>query len=286
MKSHRWSKPSLSSGMALIAVLWVVAALSVLVTGMSRTSRGEVRTVAAEKQMQQARAIGDAAINLALQELAGQQVRTTRALVADIVYQGVSVKVAVAPLNGWIDLNTAPQPLLARLYEIAGGVTPDAAQRLAQLTVEVREQRDGQGQAQRFEASEELLRVPGVEYDLYARLSPLVTVYSGASGRVNPLAAPAGVLAVLSGGNEAVALRGNQDRGAGGDQVDTTALDPAFVAISPSRRYRLEAAVPLVEGGTLQVVRVVDVGSSTRDGLPWRTLQSSNSQTFLPRVSQ
>ena len=37
-------------GMVLIAVLWMVAALSILVTGMTRSVREEVRTLALARQ--------------------------------------------------------------------------------------------------------------------------------------------------------------------------------------------------------------------------------------------
>lgn len=273
------SRARRASGVAMIAVLWVVAALSILVTGMSRVTRGEIRVVAAQRQAVQSQAIGDAAITLALQEFVSSATRVSKVIAGTINYRGLIVPVQLVPLNGWIDLNGASIPLLARLYQVAGGLAPDAAQQLAQLTVEARERKDLRGQAERFEAPEDLLRIPGVGYDLYARLSPLVTVYgtSGGGARINPLAAPMGVLTVLANGDEAVARRIVQQRETGAEGIDTTSLDASLVSVSSTRRYRVEAVVPLADGGFVRVARIVDVGASARDGLAWRTLQTERS---------
>lgn len=285
MRVSSASRAAKASGMAMIAVLWVVAALSILVTGMTRVTRGEIRVVATQRQVVQSQAIGDAAITLALQEVMSTPVRASKAVTGTMNYRGVAVPVQLSPLNGWIDLNGASVPLLTRLYQVAGGLSPDAAQQLAQLTVEARERRDLRGQPERFEAPEDLLRIAGVDYDLYARLSPLVTVYgaSGGGARVNPLAAPLGVLMVLANGNEAVARRIVQERETGAEGIDTTSLDASLVSVSSARRYRVEAAVPLADGGIVRVARIVDVGASSRDGLAWRTLQTERSIETMSR---
>jgi len=271
-------------GMALIAVLWVVAALTILVTGFSRLARDEVGLVSSLRQGVVAQAAGDAAIALALQELASRPTPVSRTVQADITYRGLLMTVSVMPLNGLIDVNSAAVPLLARLYEVAGGVSADAAQALAQATVEVRSKAGPTNQADRFEAVEDLLRVPGMDYDLYARLSPLLTVYVRAGGRVNPMAAPLGVLTVLTNGDAAGASRIMQARESGAEGVDTTALDPSYTAVSSVRRYRVEAVVPLADGVQMRVARLVDLGRSSRDGLPWRTLHTERSFEPLSRT--
>lgn len=271
-------------GMALIAVLWVVAALSILVTGFSRVAKDEIGIVASVRQGVVAQATGDAVIALALWEISGTEVPVARVRHADIAYRGVTVPVSVMPLNGLIDINTAPLALLARLYE-AGGLSAEAAQALAQTTVEVRTKPGPTNQPQRFEANEDLLQVPGVDYDLYARLSPLLTVYALASGgRVNPLAAPLDVLTVLANGNLAVAGRIAQERDQGAEGVDTTSLEASFVSVSPTRRYRVSALVPLPDGAEMRISRTVDLGFSSRDGLPWRTLHTERSFEPMSRT--
>ena len=273
-----------ASGMALIAVLWVVAALSILVTGLSRLARDEVGLVSSLRQSVLAQAAGDAAIALALQELAARPAPISRTVQANINFRGQSMSVTVMPLNGLIDINSAAVPLLARVYEVAGGLSADASQALAQSTVELRGKMGPTNQADRFEAVEDLLRVPGMDYDLYARLSPLLTVYVRAGGRVNPMAAPLGVLTVLTNGDVEEASRILQARESGAEGIDTTSLDPSYTAVSSVRRYRVEAIVSLANGVQMRVARVVDLGRSSRDGLPWRTLYTERSFEPLSRA--
>lgn len=270
--------------MALIAVLWVVAALSILVTGFSRLARDELGLVSSMRQGVVAQAAGDAAIALALQELAARAVPVSRTLRANIAYRGQLMSVSVMPLNGLVDINSAAVPLLSRLYEVAGGLPVDTAQALAQATVDVRSKVGPTNRPDRFEAVEELLRVPGMDYDLYARLSPLLTVYVRAGGRVNPMAAPPEVLTVLANGDASVASRVVQERESGAEGIDTTEMDPSYTSVSPVRRYRVEARVPLADGVQMRVARVVDLGFSSRDGLPWRTLYSERSFEPLSRA--
>lgn len=56
-------------GMALLAVLWMVAALTIIVSGLTRSIREEARVMSLSRQNVQAQALGDAAIQLALQAL-------------------------------------------------------------------------------------------------------------------------------------------------------------------------------------------------------------------------
>ena len=271
-------------GMVLIAVLWMVAALSILVTGMTRSVREEVRTLTLARQSVEGMALGDAAIQLVLQEMVSRPANPVTGLVQlQTVYHGVTMEVQVVPLNGLIDLNKAPEALLASLYAVAGGLPAESAFALAHSTVQVREQRDARGAQKRFEAPEDLLQIQGVDYPLYARLSGLVTADLNGTGKVSPLAAPLGVLTVLAAGNVEVASRIAQERAAGAVAVDTTALDAAFVQNTSVRRFRLQARVPLADGAWLNVSRSVDLNARARDGVPWHTFHTSHGIDPVPR---
>lgn len=270
-------------GMVLIAVLWIVAALSILVTGMVRTVREEARVLSQARQRAVAGAIGDAAIHLVLQQLVESPRPVARIVFVDTLYRGTPVRVQVMPLNGLVDVNTADVPLLSQLYAVAGGVPRQAALALAQTTVEVRGLRTAQGEPARFEAPEDLMRVPGVDYELYARLSRLVTAGGRGSGKVNPMAAPFEVLTVLAGGNAAVASRIAALRDAGQEGVDTTALEAGLVDNTAGRTFRLDARVPLADGSWLHVFRSVSLSGSNREGLPWRTFQMDYGFEAMPR---
>jgi general secretion pathway protein K len=280
-------KPSpasaVQSGMVLIAVLWIVAALSIIVTGLTRSVRQEARVLAQARASVVAQAQGDAALQLVLQDLAARPATPNRLGYIDTTYRSVPVRVEVMPLNGLIDINNAPEALLTRLYTIAAGLPPSTAQTLAQATVQARERKDAKGVAERFEANEDLLRVPGIGYPLYARLAPLVTADLRGAGKVNPMAAPPEVLAVLAAGRADVAARIADARLAGQEGIDTTGLDAAFIDNNTSgRRLRLRARVPLATGAFLYVTRYVELSGRGRTGLPWYTYQSELSYDPLP----
>lgn len=261
-----------SRGLALVAVLWIVAALAVMVTSLSHAVRQEVRAVSTSRQALAAQALGQGSIHLVLQDLAARLDRPARAFWIDAHYAGVPVTVHVLPLNGLIDLNNAPQGLLALLFQHGGGVDPGRAQSLAAAAVAWRSALDTRGRAVGFEAAEDLLRVPGVDYPLYARLATLVSADLRGSGRVNVHAAPPEVLAVLAGGDRGRAEALAVARDAGQPTLDLTALRGEYVeTLAATSRYRLLARVPLAAGTFLQVMRTVDFAAA-RHGVPWRIL--------------
>ncbi|WP_232727880.1 general secretion pathway protein GspK [Acidovorax sp. 69] len=259
--------------MALLAVLWIVAALSIIATGTTRTIRTESRAIVQARQQVEAEALGDGAIQMALQALVASNQPLARTVLTEITYRGVTMQVQVMPLNGLVDINMAGRPLLERLLVVAGGLPAEAALATAQAIVQMRERRDARGGLQRFEAEEDLLRVPEIDYDLYARLESLLTADLQGSGRVNPLAAPVGVLAVLAAGNIASATQIAAARDAGQTGVDTTALDGSLLDASVSRRIRVQARVPLADGGHVLVSRKVDLNARTPNGAPWHTFR-------------
>ena len=267
-----------SEGMALIAVLWIVAALSIMISGVQTSVRSEIRIVGAGRQALEAVALGEAAMYMALQDLAASKERSARRVARDYSYAGRGMQVEVIPLNGLIDLNKAPQDLLAALYEQAGPMPSPQAAALADDTVQYRSQRDTQGREVGFESVQDLLSVPGVDYNLYARLSALVTADLQGNGSVNPLAAPLRVLSVLAGGSisRAAAIFDRQGAAAGPADIDTTGLNVQWVGFSATTRYRVQVHVPTLDGGTVLVVRHVDTRPDRFTGMPWRVFNAEH----------
>jgi general secretion pathway protein K len=273
--------------MALVAVLWIVAALSVLVTGLILTTRAQIGVVAAGRDAATGQALGDAAIALALQALLADSDRPAGVQTVSVTYADQSMQVEVAPLDGLISLNGASAPLLAALLQGASGLPPAAAQDLAQQLVDWRSEVPptqtlgaAAGQPRLFEAPEDLLLVPGVDYDLYARIAPLVSA-DLRSGRVNPQAAPPQVLAALAPGDPGRIAQFIAAR-AGGQPADSSFLDPSLVgAASSGRFYRLRVSVPLDAGKMLVMTRDVTLISASSSLLPWRMLRQSR-QIQLP----
>lgn len=272
------------SGMALIAVLWMVAALGIIVTGMVHAVRSEVRLVSGSRQMVVAGATGDAAIHLALQQMIASSDRSGRLMNVSVVYQNQPIEVQIVPLNGLIDINLASQPLLASLFSVGGKMSVDASIALAQSTIETRSRQGSNGRPEGFEANEDLLRVPGLSYTLYANIVDMITAAQPGSGRVNALAAPEAVLAVLAGGNIDRARNVANERDAGRAGVDTiTSLNSEFLDGATSQRFRIQARVPLADGSAVLVSRSFDLSDDAKVGLPWRTFYTE--QRLAPKLS-
>jgi general secretion pathway protein K len=270
--------------LALIAVLWLVAAMGLIITGVVKSVRTETTSSGQQRQTLQARSQADALILLALQSLYFQPDPVTRpSQSANFEFAGQTHAVQVSSLNGLIDINNAQPMLLAQLYAVAGGLPNDAALALAQSTVQARETPNAKAVQAKFDAPEDLLRVPGMTYDLYAMIRALVTAdLKDGSGRVNPLAAPVSVLQVLTGGDaaKAAALYANRNTPLTG--MDTTAFNPAFIENGLSSSLRLQVELPLTAQG-LSLVRVWDVFGmeDPRTGLPWRILGKSHTFTKI-----
>jgi general secretion pathway protein K len=261
-------------GIALVAVLWIVAALSIVVASIGYSVRQEVRAASSVRQALTGRALGEAAIHLVLQDLALRQRRSPTLAYLDTTFRDVPIRVRVLPLSGLIDINNAPPALLAALFTVAGELNSQRAADLAAAAVETRSAKDSRGRPIGFEAPEDLLRVPGIDYTLYAKISALVTADVQGNGRVAPLAAPEGVLLVLSSGNAAKAAGIAADRESGRVGIDLTSLNGELTDSAASTpRFELQARVPLAGGSWLLVSRTVDFGAS-RNGVPWRTINT------------
>jgi general secretion pathway protein K len=267
---------------ALIAVLWIVAALSIAATGIMQTIRAETRVTAAAKHMAEVQATGEAAIMIVLQGISSLQPGQREPwMQVDVAFAGKLISVESVALNGFVDLNRASPELLALTFEKAGGLAGPAGILLSQAVVQARQEKDSSGQQFRFEAVEDLMRVPGISYDVYARLRPLITVDSQGSGKVNLQAAPLEVLTVLAGGDSsrAMAMVDVRQRGA---KIDSTALRSEFTDNTVGSRYRLKAVVPMNDGFDGVVLHDVDLNPSPRDGLPWRIFNAETWMQALP----
>jgi general secretion pathway protein K len=270
-------------GVALIAVLWIVAALGILVTGMVQAHRDEIRLVASARQTVRGSSLANAAIQLVLQDMAARGRPLERLTRTEVGFDGVNIVVEIVPMNGLIDINRAPQPLLEALFSVAGQVNADQASALAKAVVEARAPGPLTLGGPRFEAAEDLLQVPGVDYSLYARLLPFVTTDASGGGRVNTMAAPEGVLLILAGGDSGRAARIAAGRDSGATGVDTTDLPAQLIDAVVGSRFRLVAHVPLPDGRRLLGTRMVETRRVAPDGVPWRIFAAED--RFEPNLA-
>lgn len=276
-------RPIRQAGVALVAVLWMVAALSVLALGLAAATRSEVRSAQGVRARAEAAALGDAAIQLAVLELRSAAEGYEDHRQFDYPLDGREVRVTAVPAGGLIDLNQASEQLLAGLFAGTGEVDPELAAQLAQRVVAWRtpglvvEAEDyvaaGVGIRPRggpFEYPEDLLQVLGVGYPLYARVRDLITVRGGGAG-VAPKAASEAVLTLLAGGDRELAAR-IAERRLEDPATDFTGLDNSFLGGGTSPVYRMDARVRM-DGHIYLRTRWLDLSQGSPDGAPWRSFR-------------
>ena len=188
-----------SRGFAMILVLWVLALLSTLAVALSTTGRSDVALTRNLVETSRAAHLADAGIYVGIRALL-----TPESLPAvdddgrrrlDVRIGGVDVRLALQDEGGKADLNQAPRRLL-RGAVLAAGATEREANRLADAILDWRDRDDRRrdfgaeaaaykraGYPDRprngpFELLSELRLVLGMTDDLYARLTPFVTIVS------------------------------------------------------------------------------------------------------------
>ena len=275
-------------GATLIAVLWMVSALSLLAAALAGGVRTELRVARQFADHAAAAALGDAAIRLAVHELlygetSPPEIRLGRYRVGDR-----AILVRVLPGAGFINVNTAPEALLRDLFFHGAGMDVGAAAVLAQRVVEWRTAAHGTGlqnvvddagpnganapppRRAHFAVPEDLLQVAELDWGMFDRIRPLLTVHPSGGTGVNPRLAKPEVLAILANGDRAVVEHIMSRRKAGDPLLDMTGLEQRHLSSAAGASWRIEAFVPVAGGGHLLRAQWVALGVHER--LPWRTL--------------
>ena len=283
--------PRRSRGAALLLVLWLIVLLTALVGGFA---------VAARVENLQARVLvrGLVAQNAAR---AGMEFALTRVTSTDPRlqwkpdgrgyrwnYDGADVEVKLVDENGKLDLNQAEPQLLAALLQGAGAEQAQAA-RLAAAIVDWRDPdqltqpagggEDGDYAAaglpygakdMEFESVAELQQVLGMTPELYARVEPHLTIYSGRT-RPDPTFASAQVLDAMGmNGAETVAQR---ERGPGGTAPQDGTLPLAGMAGDSSGTYSIQSRARLADGRESVLRVVVRAGGGAMPGMAYTPLR-------------
>lgn len=269
-------------GLSLVLVLWTLVALTLMVATMSRTVRGDAQQLATSQAGLLARAAAMSALNQALLVLtAANAERVPQEQATELMVAGLPVKVSRTPLNGWININQAPETLLQALFVQRLGLADGEAGMLAAAVAAARSRKDAKGFEWRFDAVEDLMAVPGIGFTQYLQVADLLTAdLKTGSGGVNALAAPRDVLLVLAGGNVAAAEAIEVARIGNGPPPDLSRLNPNWLDNDGSGPVRLRALVPLPDGPTFHLDWTVYLMDDDATGLPWRVVRQR--QGFLP----
>jgi general secretion pathway protein K len=232
-------------GFALITVLWLLALLGALTAGLLTTVRREQHL--AENRIALERGAWAMEGCLAILEARYQHDSAIRAVDSTDLGQGSWCRAEVSDLGGRINVNSAPDGLLAAALgsdTLVAAVLdwrdpdtlarPGGAERSWYAAHGREPPRDGP-----FESVRELRLVRGLERASVAALDPLFTV--DGDGRVNPYLLPDGLLRALPGFGAATALA---IRGVGSAGQRATSLDQFIGTLPPSSRTGIAAAYP------------------------------------------
>lgn len=246
---------STQSGMALILVLWIVAALAIFASSLGGVVRQEAAVGGVTRQMIEGRAVGEAAIYQVLQRMAVKPTEFREFGSVSIPLGGKIVEVDIVPWTGLININGAPPALLSGLLVQAAGMGRGAADELAQAIVQARSGPGGQTlQRSPWEAPEDLLQVPGMTYAIFSGLRDFVVADAGGRSGLNPAAAPDVLRNWLESADAAAPFRQSVS----------------------GPRYSLVARVPFEGSGVAQITMQVFVQGGMGGGrLPWAVLSAS-----------
>jgi len=273
-------------GVVLVMVLWSIAMLSALAMAASVSFRGFAGIAAIGRDRVQGEALFTAGLEVAASMVASSAPFTEIETIVNL--STGAVRARLSDEGGRIDVGRAPAEVLAALLRSVGAPEPqanDAAQRIVQWR-----NRNNNGSpsapipagntlakslgtdtGQPFADVLEIAQVPGVAPQWVAAMTPLTTVYG--SETVNPLTAPAAVIAALPGVNRVqletfLAAR----RASPTDERIGAALGPAqrFLATKREQVVGVELAETLPDGYAAAARAVMVL--MPQDSQPYRIL--------------
>jgi general secretion pathway protein K len=292
------SVPHRQRGVALILVMWVIALISVLLGSfalMARTEKIESRHMF---DTTAARYDAIAGFEIALFQL--QNPDPQQRWVADgrpyeFPYEGAMVHVEATNESGKIDLNVAQSPTLIALFEYAG-LDMNSATAMSDIIQDWRDA-DNDVRPQGAEAPQyaaagldygptnmpfqtvsEVQQVLGMSYELYKRIEPALTVYSG-SATPNPAYAPLEALMTIPGmtlqaAQQIIAVRQSTPPGATGAVPGLTLPGGgSIMASGGGLTYSIKCKATLQNGTSITFDATVRMGGVANSGKPYTVLR-------------
>jgi general secretion pathway protein K len=190
-------------GVALIIVLWIITLLMVIAASFIQTMRTDVNVVANSLSRVKSEALADAGLQRALYELyKPQNIEgrwNTDGSSREWLYRDIVVNITMQDETGKIDINRAADALMRGLL-LSQGVPEEDAAKLVDAIADWRDADSNRrlkgaeapeytavglsyGPANAlFQSTEELKLVLGMTPEIFARIAPLITVYSGQPG--------------------------------------------------------------------------------------------------------
>jgi general secretion pathway protein K len=294
-------------GIALILVLWLTILLAVIATGFAYSMRTETLAARNAVSLAQARGLADGAIMRVAFELLRPRTLAESWQADSVVHYwddgDAHVAANAIDESGKIDLNAASDALLKGLFQSAGGLDVDAAQRVVDVIDDWKDADDlrrpngaeaadyqAAGLSYKpanapFESVAELQRVLGMTPTLYAAVADNLTIFSKAPG-VNPAFASRVVLLAIPGATADVVdtyLRQRQDALA--QKLPLPPFPVAGAAAAPTNLWRIRAEVTMPDGVTYIREAVLRPGGDTQHPVTVLAWQEGDQRIFAPPPS-
>ena len=262
-KSGARSGPGRQSGVALGIVVWFIAGMALLVSGIVSEARIDTRLAQLHYFKAQAAAAGDGAINLALAEQIGLKESGQQGANRQQNYQigGKIVDIRMIPGGLLVNISTEGLQGLTALFSVAQRSQAGdeerwrySPNRLARAVIAYRDGVQGR-RGQQFYGLEDLMRVPGVDRGVFDAVRDYIVIEELAGG--------------FSGDNQPIEARLRQ-LGAAMDGGGSMLEGPVQHA---AETLRIDALVEVGDQTWLRRrwVAVEDGGTSS---LPWQVVRS------------
>ena len=291
MRAHR------QRGVALILVLWVMALMAILLGSFALMARTENLEARHMFDGTTARYSAEAGLERAVYELRNPDV-TTRWVCDgrpyDFAFENARIHIEILDESGKIDLNTADDQLLQSLF-VSVGVDAVAAE---SLSAAIQDWRDGDDiplpngaevdaykssglsygpRNAPFQTDTEVQQVMGMSYELYQRIEPAITIYSGGA-QPNPAYAPIEVLRALPGMTEDLAqqlIAARQQIAPGqGATANLTLPDGTPIMVTGGgNTYTIKSRATLANGASATIDTSIRMGGVGVSGKPYTVLR-------------
>lgn len=200
----------------MVLVLWVIVLLTVMAASFSLNMRRQIDLVRNAKERSVAGPVAEAGIYYAMLRLMQTDIEKKwrgDGSVYEFLFAGARVRVSIYDEAGKFDLNNAPDSILVSLIENIG-LSYEEAEGIVDSIVDWRDPDDfrrangaEQGEYedaglnfgprnQPFQTIQELQLVLGISGEIYRKLKPIMTVYSGLKG-IDPSTSSKEVLRAL-----------------------------------------------------------------------------------------
>ncbi len=281
-------------GVALVLVLWIALLMSVIAGSYALSARTEYVQARMEFGRAQARFMAEAGLNRAVFEMRNPDPETR--WIADgrpykMQLDEAEIEIKITDESGKIDLNQASEELLVGLFASVGIEFDEAFEFVDKIMdwkdadeeVRLNGAEDGDyfsagyaygAKDAPFDTVPELVQVMDIDYDLYLKLEPAITVYSGRNN-INLAFAPKQALMAIEGVSEEIADDYiNQRR-----DIDDVSTELPFLAEGYSGQLRgggttfsIVSTATLSNGQTAQLDATIRMGGSL-NGKPFRVVR-------------